>query len=140
MEYVMVPVPEELVGEVRTFLAWGLLQSAEPVENPAALVAVVQAGDESSRRLLRLLADDTLEEKSTTLREAAEALDTTTREVVGLAGELNFDIAQAGGGALTIIGKVDPRPIKPGVRQNDHRILLMTESVAKVIAGLSLPD
>jgi hypothetical protein len=140
MEYVMVPVPEEIVGEVRTFLAWGLIQNRDTLENPAALVEVAEAGDEPTRQLLRLLAEDTLEEKSTTLREAADALGTTTREVVGLAGELNFDVAQAGGGSLTIIGKVDPRPIEPGVKQSDHRVLLMTEPVAKVIAGLPLSD
>ncbi|MEZ5167452.1 MAG: hypothetical protein R2695_13530 [Acidimicrobiales bacterium] len=91
MEYVMVPVPEELLDEVREFVEWGMQLRALPAGDTTALVGTVNGADADTRRFLKVLAEDSLAGDTTTIGSAAEraGLEPTGARGDGLGGQLH---------------------------------------------------
>jgi hypothetical protein len=137
MEYVMVPVPEELVEEVQLFLRWqtDFAKPAAAVPEVALELAGVEALlaglDEDARALLRLLARP---EPGTvpTIDGIAGALGRSPREVVGTVYEANVLLAEAGGlGAMITI-----TPLAEGATVH-QRLLALPEPVAVLVHAAS---
>jgi hypothetical protein len=98
----MVPVPEQHVEEVMTFLTWyrrPAQSSGWDIEGVSSLISRL---DETGRRFLLHTAQAASDVVVTTVRETATAVGTSEREVLGMVSELNDLIRAAGGPPLTI--------------------------------------
>jgi hypothetical protein len=139
MEYVMVPVPEELVDDVLGFLRWqtDFGSSAPPAPEVSLgreeLEAVVARLDDAARDLL-LLVGNPAPDSDLTLLGLAAVLASTPRELVGTVYELNLHLAEAGGlGAMMTIS-----PLAAGETVH-HRTLGLPEPVAALVREVLLP-
>jgi hypothetical protein len=139
MEYVMVPVPEEIVEEVQQFLRWQI-DFAKPAAalpevslDPAGMEALLAGLDAGARDLLRLLARPA-PGTDPTIAGLAAALTRSPREVVGTVYEVNVLLADAGGlGAMITI-----TPLAEGATVH-QRMLALPEPVAALVRD-ALPD
>ena len=99
MEYVMVPVPEELVGQVTRYLNLNL-RGWFAVE-PQALEQFVSELEDRELRFVTLVAEALESTEGMTVAAASAAIGCSEREVLGLVVQLNGAIQRAGGPALT---------------------------------------
>lgn len=128
----MVPVPEELVDQVKNYMAWKLT-APKIVERPDALREVFDEADPGLRRLMSHVAEVTHADGMPTLIETAEECGMSPREVVGSFGDLHTRLRAAGRQALLVMPRVDPRERPDDVSEWHHRVLNMTEADAAVI-------
>ena len=131
----MVPVPEELVDEVKDYLGW---QLAVPqiVDNPDALKTVLAEADEVLTTIVQTTAEATIDEIRPTLTEVSRSAGINMREIVGALADLNSRIRVAGRAAPLILVRPDPRPRPDEVLEWEHRIVHMLVVDAKAILGL----
>jgi hypothetical protein len=113
VEYVMVPVPEDLVEPVLAFIAWkgppraerGAGATDDPrggsdtaaVAGTGPVARAFEAVDQSTRRLLAAIAVASLEQQPLGLPEAARRAGITTRDALGAILQVNMLIAGEGG-------------------------------------------
>jgi hypothetical protein len=121
VEYVMVPVPEDLVGPVLAFLAWkgppGPERPSNAGSDPQQASGVAEAGTEGdrgpiartfeaidapARRLLAAVAAASLDQQPLTLPEAARRAGITTREALGAILQANMLITGEGGPPMPV--------------------------------------
>jgi hypothetical protein len=123
MEYVMVPVPEEHVGDVENFLRVRTAKAMETGLDQEAAARLLHELDEHARRVLLDTASAAEEGVVRTIGDAAKAAGCTEREVLGLLVELNSTVASAGGPPLTVIpvlrtnSATRPLTIAPNIAQ-----------------------
>jgi hypothetical protein len=105
MEYVMVPVPEELVAAVERYLLLhtNTVRPASSVFDHDAAARVLFDLDEQTRALLLRASEAVDEGVVYTVRDAAEAAGLSEREVLGLCVELNNVVRTAGGPPVTVV-------------------------------------
>jgi len=128
----MVPVPEELVGQVKAFLDWGL-NEPKVAENPEAVRTVLNAADDQLRRLVLHIASVTDEDGTPTITEAGAATDMTPREVMGSLGDLHQRLAAAGRRNPLTLPRPDPSERPEEVAEYAHRLLHMSAADAAAI-------
>lgn len=139
MEYVMVPVPEELAAKVLTFVSWKDAQAAGPPSaegQPDADAAIARAFgrlDAKSRALISVVADAALDAEQVSVPEAARRAGVTTREALGILLEVNAIIASEGGPPLAFGGK-DTGGSSPGEFTWDSHIIAAPEALARPFA------
>jgi hypothetical protein len=146
VEYVMVPVPEELTQKVLSYINWKDAQaktaSAGPKgaatdENPHEPIARAFARlDGASRALVSVVAAATLEKEHLTIPEAAKRAGMTTREALGVLLEVNNVIACEGGPPLPFGGR-DQGGSTAGEFTWDTHMVVMSEAVAGPILDLA---
>jgi hypothetical protein len=138
VDYVMVPVPEELADKVLTYVSWKDAQAkAEPpmaedldaAATAEVLARVFERRDEASRALLAVTADAALAGEEITIPEAARRADVTAREAIGILLEVNGVVVNEGGPPLAFSGR-DVGSSAPGSPWDSHVIV-----VSAVIAG-----
>ncbi len=134
MEYVMIPVPEELVDQVKSYAAW---RAAAPkvAANPEALRIVYDEADAALRAIIDYTAQHTCDDGLPSLMEMADEIDMTPREVVGAIGELHSRVVAAGRKSPFIMLREDPREIPDGRSDWEHRVIHMSEADAAVISA-----
>jgi hypothetical protein len=158
VEYVMVPVPEDLVEPVLAFIAWkgpprperrsdatgdprGERDTAA-VASAGPIARAFEAVDESTRRLLAAIAVASLDHQPLGLPEAARRAGITTREALGAILQVNMLIAGEGG---------PPMPVAIGGLEGasatnfawDTSIVTLQEPVALEVvelAGAGVPE
>lgn len=130
----MVPVPEELVDQVKAHMAWRLA-GPKVAENPDAIRLVFDEGDPDLRNLILHVARATVEGETPTLLEVAAAIGMSTRQVVGCLSDLSVRLQAAGRATFFILARVDPRDRPDGVTDFDHRVLVMAEADAELVLG-----
>lgn len=96
MDYIMVPVPEELVPEVKQFLQWNTVRSTEGTLPEDAAARFVDSLDDVARRFLIVVADAAVEVKVLSASMVAEAVGCSEREVLGLMMTLNISVQSFG--------------------------------------------
>lgn len=122
----MVPVPEELVDEVRRYVDWNLSAPAAEVDNPNALEEVIEATTGHMRVLVDRVAELVLDGKAPSLPDISAELSISTHEALGLMHDLNTRLRTAGGPMALVLAQLDPEP-KPDDRTDfDHRLLMMS--------------
>ena len=161
VDYVMVPVPEELAPKVLNYINWKghprLVRAAKadeeprgdaspPPDEPGAVASggadsspvarAFAAVDDSGRQLLRVVAAAALAQEELTVPEAARRAGLGAREALGVVLEVNQRIAQEGGPPVSILVKgVD------GAAEREftwhERVFVMPEPVARPVAGLT---
>lgn len=98
MEYVMVPVPEEVAEQVRNYVRWGLGRGADLAsQDPGVVVRVLRDTDDESRRLVRDIANAMVDETPRTVAELSARANLSVREVRGTIAEFNQRVAMEGG-------------------------------------------
>jgi hypothetical protein len=120
VEYVMVPVPEDLVEPVLAFIAWKgppRVERSPEAASDAHLAVEPDAGtdaeggpigrtfevvDRPTRNLLAAIAAASLDQQPLTLPEAAQRAGITTREALGAILQVNMLIAGEGGPAMPV--------------------------------------
>lgn len=125
----MVPVPEELVEEVKDYLAW---QVAAPTvtENPEAVAAVLANADDQLRALIIATAEATADEIRPSLREVATQSGLSMREVIGSIVDVNARLQVEGREGPLIMMRPDPRPRPDDIPEWEHRIIHMLKADA----------
>lgn len=132
----MVPVPEELVDDVRRYLDWNLAAPTVEIDNPDALEEVVGATTGHMRVLADRIAELILDGTAPTLPDLAAELSISTHEALGLMHDLNARLRNAGGPMAVVLAQVDPEP-KPDDRTDfDHRLLIMSMKNAARVRNL----
>jgi hypothetical protein len=154
VEYVMVPVPEELAPKVLDYVRWkgdpvhrgaaSAGKAAQRVADPAVapdaddgpFARVFAALDAPSRTLAALVATASLEQAQITVPDAARRTGLNTREVLGVIVELNNLIIGAGGPAFAVVikGLGDAADTE---FTWDNRVVVMPEPVARPLAELA---
>jgi hypothetical protein len=138
VDYVMVPVPEELADKVLTYVSWKDAQSkaapptTEGVDDAAAaevLARVFPRLDDASRALLAVTADAALAGEELTIPVAARRAAVTAREAIGILLEVNGIVVNEGGPPLAFSGR-EVGSSAPGSPWDSHVIV-----VSGVIAG-----
>lgn len=149
MQFVMVPVPEELAEQVLEYLRWiSTLPSKD--RKPASATrlaqraprALARAGDplvrvwgeldDDSRSILLLAATATLDRRRLTIADLASATGLTPREVAGAAFELNQVLADQAGIQLAVPIKA-PDSYAPGLLDWTQQVMAMRGQVAQSI-------
>lgn len=131
----MVPVPEEIVAEVKDWMAWNL-NAPKVAENPDAVRQVVEEADPDLRSLILHTAAVTNDGGLTALVDAAEGTGMSPREVMGAVGDLHARIVAAGRPTPLIMARVDPRDLPEGRHDSLHRVLHMSEADAAFVVDL----
>ena len=132
----MVPVPEELVDQVKNYVAWNL-SGPKFAEHPDAVARVLEEADEKLRTMIfyvaRTVADD---DRVPSLMEVAEATDLAPREVMGCMGDLGERLFAAGRRLPLLLPRpaTDERP--EGVSAYAHRLVHMSAADAELVLGL----
>lgn len=122
----MVPVPEELVDDVRRYVDWNLSAPAAEVDNPNALEEVIAATTGLMRVLVDRVAEVVLDGGAPSLPELAAEHSISTHEALGIMHDLNARLRSAGGPMALVLAQVDPTP-KPEDRTDfDHRVFMMS--------------
>ena len=139
MEYVMVPVPEELAEQVLTFLRWrDQAKAAQPPDvRPdlgEAVARVFARLDDPSRALLAVIATAALDDEELGVPEAARRVGVTAREALGILLEVNNILAGEGCPPITFGGR--DVGASPGEFTWESYTAVMAEAIAVHILGL----
>jgi hypothetical protein len=136
MEYVMVPVPEEIVDEVRAFLAWDVRGNADAPDNPEAIIELYESSGAVARTVLSTVATAALDGFRLPLPDVADTAGVNIHELIGLITDMNYHLREAGGPMAVIMMRPDHRPQPVGVTDWEHRVMHMADDVAKRIVAL----
>jgi len=102
MEYVMVPVPEELTARVDQYLRWNVGSLPPDFWPQDAIGVFLDSLDEQARSLLLSVSEAADQVVVLTVHAAAEATGCSDREALGIMMELN-DAARIAGGTPFIL-------------------------------------
>ena len=114
MDYVMVPVPEELADRVLAFVNWKEAEAKAGPQAPDGLDAGDSADvmarvfarlDHTSRALLSVTAEAALDAEELSLPEAARRVGISAREAIGILLEVNGIVVSEGGPPLAFSGR-----------------------------------
>jgi hypothetical protein len=152
VNYVMVPVPEELAPKVLWYVSWKghfrlAGQSDGKTNAPGRSVGPPSADDggpiarafarldDASRALAAVVATAALDKDQLTVPQAARCAGLTTREAVGTVLELNQRIADEGGPPKAVF--IRDLEGAAGEFTWDARVLVVPEPIARPLADLS---
>jgi hypothetical protein len=150
VDYVMVPVPEELAPRVMMFLIWKgdprRVESPGPHNDPpgpsveapstgdgGSIARAFAHFDDSGRTLVQVMAAAALKQEELTVTEAARRAGVTTREAVGALVEFVKLVAGEGGPPIVAYVK-DPEGAAGTEFTWDTRIVVMPEPTARPVA------
>jgi hypothetical protein len=142
VEYVMVPVPEELAQQVLTYVSWRESQARtapladDRQEGADALARVFARLDDASRALVTVIAAAVADGEEVSVGEAARRARVTSREAIGILLEVNNVIAQEGGPPLAFGGK-DLGAAAPGEFSWDSYMVAMPNAITGSIVDLA---
>ena len=131
MSYVMVPVPEDHVGDVMQYVVRLMSQASIEPWDESSMEELFRDVDEPSRALLSAVAKESLSGKALPDAELTRTIELNWRETMGLLRELN-DIARDDGHPPLIIRRTISEPL-PNGRTKDVRVLAMNEEIAKLV-------
>jgi hypothetical protein len=145
VEYVMVPVPEELAPRVLTYVSWKGAQAnagsagAEGGKSTDVGEAIARAFarfDDASRAVVAVVAAAALDAEELTIPEAARRAGVTTREALGILMEVNNVITDEGGPPIGF-SRTDVNAATPREFSWDAHVAAMPDAAARAFAGLA---
>lgn len=92
MQFVDVPVPEELADEVRQFVLRQAIKAGGPTFDAEAVAGAIASLDEPCRRLLAAVAGAAVDGSTTTIAEIGRLLECAEREALGTMVEVNVSM------------------------------------------------
>jgi hypothetical protein len=141
MEYVMVPVPEELVVDVMQHVARLVARASVVPWTDEAVQQHFDDIDEAGRSLMSLVARATVAGKDLSDEDAADALELSVREARAIMREVN-DVALREGREPLLALRETMVTLRNG-RTVSKQIFTMAEPVARMVRAherASLPD
>jgi hypothetical protein len=142
VEYVMVPVPEELAAKVLTYVSWrdAQAEAGPPVdERPDdgdAIARVFARLDDPSRALVAVIAAAALEAEKLGIPEAARRAGVATREALGILLEVNNVLAGEGRPPITF-GWRDGGGLPEGEFTWEAFVAVMPDALAPLFVDLA---
>jgi hypothetical protein len=147
VEYVMVPVPEELAAKVLGYVSWKDTQAnaerrggggptAEGPDQGEAIARAYARLDDPSRALLAVAATAALEEDELSIPRAARRAGVTTREALGILMEVNNVLVAEGGPPIGFAVKAEEGRAADEFTRDAH-IVMMPEALARPVADLA---
>jgi hypothetical protein len=156
VDYVMVPVPEELAPKVLRYISWrghpllvnqatgegddtseGSGSAAEgDVRGTDPVARVFARLDSQGRTLLTVTATASIAGQKLTVAETAQRAGLSEREVIGVITEVNNLVAGAGGSPVTVL-VAGAEGAEDAAFSWERRIVLMGEPIARGIADLA---
>jgi hypothetical protein len=132
VEYVMVPVPQDLEERVQQYLAQRLASGSPAGWSDESLVALYEQLDEASRVVLEMTARGVGDDEPVTVGRIARAVRATTREILGIVVELAQSLRSLGGPAIPVL-VLDP----PQGGQDGDRPVTMPSDGARVVLSIA---
>ena len=132
MEYVMVPVPEALVAEVKHYLRWNVAAPAVGGLDHDGAARFLGSLDEQALRFLLAVAKAAVEAEVLTVSEAAAAARGSELEALGLMLQLNAAVQYFGGLPLGLIQR-DALASPDGTEGEPNYIFTMHADVGKIL-------
>jgi hypothetical protein len=144
VEYVMVPVPEELAPTVLAYVSWKEAQASTPpprnegqgADDAEAIARAFARLDPVSRALVTVVATAGLESEQLSIPEAARRAGVTTREALGILLEVNNVIASEGGPPLAF-GGTDLGRSAAGEFTWESHVVVAPEALARPLADVA---
>jgi hypothetical protein len=150
VDYVMVPVPEELAEKVLSYVSWkgppgvGASRQADdepdvatdapaPVGDSEPIARAFARLDDGGRALAAVIASAALDHEELTIPEAARRAGVTTREAVGAIVELVNFVANEGGPPMAAVIK-EAEGANGDEFSWDARVVMVSEPVAHPLA------
>jgi hypothetical protein len=131
MEYVMVPVPEEYVVDVMTYVARLVNQASRVPWTKEVIEDFFESLDETSKALISLVARYTVADKQVGYDQATQALELSEREIKGITREIN-ERAQRNN-CEPLMGAQEASVQLGNGRIAQRWLFVMTEPVARMI-------
>jgi len=132
-EYVMVPVPEELVDQVQRHLQWTIAGSRSGPDDAGAVKRLLAYANETERSLLLFVAEATLSgHHHLALEDVAAAINGSDYEALGMTFDLNSQCIRFGGPGFAIM----PRrvPSDPSIETpDDPWLIFMSKRIAMLV-------
>jgi hypothetical protein len=141
VEYVMVPVPEELADKVLTYVRWkeaqasGTVPAGERQDQGDAMARAFARLDESGRAMVTVIAAAMLEGDGLSVPEAARRTGVSAREAVAILLEVNNVMASEGGPPLGLGGT--ELGASAGASLWDSHTVTMDETIAGTVVDLA---
>jgi hypothetical protein len=127
VEYVMVPVPQEIEERVQEYINYRVASNSAAGWTEDSVVDIYGQLDQESRVVVRTVAQGAVDEEPVTVARAAEAAGTTNREALGIVLELVQRFRGLGGPAFPLL-LLDP----PQGGGDEQRIVVMPRDGARV--------
>jgi len=132
-DFVMVPVPEEIVPRVQQYLRWNLTRPVQEghFEHDEA-ARFLESLDDQARRFLLAVADASVEATKLSVADAAAATECSELEALGLMMTLNVDVQRFG---TVPLGLVHRQPVEgaDGSRGGPVYELNMRAEIARLV-------
>jgi hypothetical protein len=134
----MVPVPEELVDEVRHYLMVLAARGSSEGWNDESVERLYDQLDESARAVLTAIARTIADGERCTVTGIAEATGTSVRDVRGIVVEVAHRFRALNGPAIPIL-VLDPTDGPDADRglDDDHRPVLMSDAGARIVLSVA---
>lgn len=110
MEYVMVPVPEDLVAEVDQYLRWNTVTSPLGALDIDGALRILEAIDDLARRYLLVVAEAAVDVRILSVGDAAAESGCNELEAMGLMMQLNTVAQRMGNLPLGLIQRETKAP------------------------------
>jgi hypothetical protein len=136
MTYVMVPVPDDMVAEVRQFLRWGLAGPLLGDLDDDAAARFFASLDDEARRFLLVVADAALDSRVLPVAAAAAATGCSEREALGLMAELNTEVQHFGKLPLGLVSR-ELGEASEGSEDEPPYLFTMRADVAAIVVNAS---
>jgi len=131
MPYVNVPVPEEHVVQVMSLVIRLINRASIEEWNEAAMAEFFRDADEPSRSLLSIVARGVLTGKELTDQQAADFIQLSGRETLGILRELNDAAKDANRPTPLIVVPVTEE--LPNGRVREKRAITMSPPIAQMV-------
>jgi hypothetical protein len=127
VDYVMVPVPQDLVERVQQYVNWRVSGGVAADWTEDAVAELYRQLDDASRAVVWTVAQGVVDDEPITVARAAEAAGTTNREALGIVFELVQRFRGLGGVTFPLL----VLDVAEGV-DDDQRVIAMPKDGARV--------
>jgi hypothetical protein len=127
VDYVMVPVPQDLVERVQQYVNWRVSGGVAADWTEDAVAELYRQLDDASRAVVWTVAQGVVDDEPITVARAAEAAGTTNREALGIVLELVQRFRGLGGVTFPLL----VLDVAEGV-DDDQRVIAMPKDGARV--------
>ncbi len=140
IEYVMVPVPEDLVEDFDGFMKWIVKKDSESSGKEQELleagVGAYLAAAPPARHFLATVARAAVDQVPISLADAAAEVGLGLHEAMGMVGEANINYVQLEGRGAMVFPAPNPVPIPEGCPAWAHNVMAMHPDVAEELLDL----
>jgi hypothetical protein len=135
MEYVMVPVPDELEARVREFVIQRSASSGQAGWNQESIDWLYAQLDELSRRTIKAIARGVVDDEPVTIAKLAKDAGATTREVLGITLELVHRLRALGSATFPLFLLDAPE----GADGDDRPVVMPKDGARMVLSTATSP-